>query len=231
MGGQHGCPPVHLPKGKVMFAELEDRYVVFKRSDIKGTSLETSVQNCLKDYNSLRKDLGKGPLTSLVIERDWPEFMPTATALMERVEREELLHRLRDSCDPERAICTTDEELLNLNTSTAKLVRTSMAFEKLGSAMRGNLFYKVDPEESEVPKDPSQKPNRKHSHYFKDVSSLDTLDVYGVCDLFAVEDASGATQHAIKKLLLPGKRGDKSEKKDLQEAVDTLTRRIEMLEG
>lgn len=72
---------------------------------------------------------------------------------------------------------------------------------------------------------------RKHSHYFKDVSKLTEVDVYRVCDIFKVEDPSGATQHAIKKLLLPGKRGaGKSRSTDLKEAVDTLLRRIEMYE-
>lgn len=70
----------------------------------------------------------------------------------------------------------------------------------------------------------------KHGHYFKDVSQLTTVDVYRVCALFGVNDPSGATHHAIKKLLLPGQRGaGKDAIKDLQEAVDTLNRRLEML--
>lgn len=70
----------------------------------------------------------------------------------------------------------------------------------------------------------------KHSHYKKDVSGLSMIDVYRVCDLFGVQDPSGATQHAIKKLLLPGQRGGKSMRQDLQEAVDSLNRRIQMLD-
>jgi len=70
----------------------------------------------------------------------------------------------------------------------------------------------------------------KHKHYFKDVTRLTEVDVYRVCDLFQIDDPSGATQHAVKKLLLPGQRGaGKSTIKDLQEAVDTIQRRIEML--
>ena len=66
---------------------------------------------------------------------------------------------------------------------------------------------------------------KKHSHYFKDVSNLTEIDVYEVCKLFNIKDSSGATQHAIKKLLLMGGRGGgKSAEKDLQEAIDTLTR-------
>lgn len=70
---------------------------------------------------------------------------------------------------------------------------------------------------------------RKHSHYFKPVTHLTEIDVYRTCDLFKVDDSSGATQHAIKKLLLPGGRGVKDRVKDLQEACDTIQRRIEML--
>lgn len=70
---------------------------------------------------------------------------------------------------------------------------------------------------------------RKHNHYFRDVSRLSELDVYRVCDLFC-DDRSGATQHAVKKLLLPGQRGaGKDRMKDLQEAIDTLNRRLEMM--
>lgn len=69
---------------------------------------------------------------------------------------------------------------------------------------------------------------RKHSHYFKDVRGLTEVDVYKICDLFEVSDSSGATQHAIKKLLLPGKRGAKDQGKDIKEARDTLNRLIDM---
>lgn len=70
---------------------------------------------------------------------------------------------------------------------------------------------------------------RKHEHYFKNVKHLTEIDVYRTCDLYKVDDPSGATQHAIKKLLLPGGRGSKDRIKDLQEASDTILRRIEML--
>lgn len=72
---------------------------------------------------------------------------------------------------------------------------------------------------------------KKHSHYFKPVGHLTEIDVYRVCDLFQVNDPSGATQHALKKLLLPGQRGGgKDLRKDMQEAVDTLVRRLAMMD-
>lgn len=69
---------------------------------------------------------------------------------------------------------------------------------------------------------------RKHGHYYKDVSKLISIDVYKVCELFEINDTSGAKQHAIKKLLCSGKRGVKDERKDIQEAIDTLIRYLEL---
>jgi hypothetical protein len=54
----------------------------------------------------------------------------------------------------------------------------------------------------------------KHSHYFKDVSKLNTVDVYRVLSLFEVSDP--CIQHAVKKLLCGGIRGVKSLDKDVQ---------------
>ena len=73
--------------------------------------------------------------------------------------------------------------------------------------------------------------SEKYPKYYKDVSDLDEMDVYEVCERFEVNDHSGCTHHAIKKLLLPGDRtGGKSLRDDIVEARDTLTRRIEMLD-
>lgn len=70
--------------------------------------------------------------------------------------------------------------------------------------------------------------SKKHSHYKKDVSKLDIVDVYRVLELFEVK--SHSVGHAVKKLLCSGKRGAKDEKKDIQEAIDSLQRHLEMLE-
>ena len=69
--------------------------------------------------------------------------------------------------------------------------------------------------------------NRKHGHYFKDVSKLDFIDVYAVLKLFDVTDP--CLQHAIKKLLCAGQRGVKDQVKDINEAKDTLERCLELL--
>ena len=68
--------------------------------------------------------------------------------------------------------------------------------------------------------------NRKHGHYYKDVSKLKAVDVYMVCKLFGVNDA--AISHAVKKLLCSGQRGYKDAEKDIREAIDTLQRYIEI---
>lgn len=66
----------------------------------------------------------------------------------------------------------------------------------------------------------------RHSHYRKDVSHLDTIDVYRVLQLFGVTDP--CLQHAAKKLLCAGQRGAKTQDQDIQEAIDTLHRYQEM---
>ena len=71
----------------------------------------------------------------------------------------------------------------------------------------------------------------KHSHYHKDVSQYDTIDIYAVCKIFDVQDTSGCLQHAIKKLLVTGQRGHKDRKTDIQNAIDTLNRLLELEHG
>ena len=67
----------------------------------------------------------------------------------------------------------------------------------------------------------------KYPHYFKSVSHLETVDVYRVLSLFQVNEP--CIQHAIKKLLCAGDRGNKSMIKDITEARDSLNRHLEML--
>ncbi len=69
--------------------------------------------------------------------------------------------------------------------------------------------------------------SRKHEHYFKDVATLNVIDVYRVLQLFGVTDP--CLQHAIKKLLVAGGRGaGKDITQDIGEAIDTLERWREM---
>jgi hypothetical protein len=63
-------------------------------------------------------------------------------------------------------------------------------------------------------------------HYYKDVENLKQIDVYRVIELFNVP--AGAIDHAVKKLLCAGNRGTKDQVKDIEEAVKSLNRWLEM---
>ncbi len=74
---------------------------------------------------------------------------------------------------------------------------------------------------------PYGKPQPKHTHYFKDVSGLDRIDVYRIIDLYKITDP--CIQHALKKLLVAGGRGaGKDISKDMQEVIDSCVRWQEM---
>lgn len=61
----------------------------------------------------------------------------------------------------------------------------------------------------------------KHSHYIKPCP-YKTIDIYRILTMYEVTDP--CLGHAIKKLLVAGKRGSKDEYSDIQEAIDTLNR-------
>ena len=65
------------------------------------------------------------------------------------------------------------------------------------------------------------------THYFKDVSHLNNIDVYRVLQLFEVTDP--AIQHAVKKLLCAGKRGSKEYTQDINEANVSIKRALSMM--
>ena len=54
----------------------------------------------------------------------------------------------------------------------------------------------------------------------------EVVDVYDV--LMASNVTNPATQHAIKKLLMPGNRGHKDKLTDLKEAYQSIARAIEL---
>ena len=69
---------------------------------------------------------------------------------------------------------------------------------------------------------------KKYPHYFMPVGNATHIDLHDICDWLGVSSVIG---HAIKKLACAGKRGAKSEKQDLQEAIDCINRRIEVLDS
>lgn len=66
--------------------------------------------------------------------------------------------------------------------------------------------------------------------YKKPVGNRTHIDVYDVCDIFEVDDHSGAIQHALKKLLCNGERGYKPAIQDYREAIGSIQRKVELLE-
>ncbi len=64
------------------------------------------------------------------------------------------------------------------------------------------------------------------SKYHREIKSNVYVDVYDVLLAFRVENP--AVQHAVKKLLAPGKRGFKSTITDLEEAIISINRGIEL---
>ena len=63
------------------------------------------------------------------------------------------------------------------------------------------------------------------SKYHKQIRT-ESVDVYDVLKAFGV--TCPATQHAIKKLLMPGNRGHKDQLQDLNEAKQSIERAIEL---
>lgn len=65
---------------------------------------------------------------------------------------------------------------------------------------------------------------KEFSHYHKDVSDYETIDIYDVLDIYEVTNP--AIQHAVKKLLVTGKRGHKDIVRDLKDAYSTISKAI-----
>ena len=68
--------------------------------------------------------------------------------------------------------------------------------------------------------------DKKHNHYFKDVSNLDYIDVYRTLKLFNVTDP--CLQHAAKKILVAGNRGHKDLVRDVKDIIDSCQRFLDM---
>ena len=95
------------------------------------------------------------------------------------------------------------ESLINLETHDYKIV--------------DGILIKVDKEDKQ----------QKHQHYKKDVRHIDYIDVYRIIDLYELHDP--CFQHALKKILVPGARGHKDLTKDINDIIDTMQRKLEMM--
>lgn len=65
----------------------------------------------------------------------------------------------------------------------------------------------------------------KYGHYLKECK-FEKIDIYRILEMYNV--TSPAIQHSVKKLLVAGGRGAKDAKKDVEEAIDSLVRWLEM---
>jgi hypothetical protein len=65
--------------------EREDRYIVFRLSDLGNSLKGDEVRSLAKEYAEQRKLRGKPLLECVVVESDWPEYEPTWRAIEARV--------------------------------------------------------------------------------------------------------------------------------------------------
>lgn len=63
----------------------EERYIVFKVSDLGNSLKGDEIRQLAKEYAEQRRLKGKPPLECVVVESDWPEYEPTWRAIEERV--------------------------------------------------------------------------------------------------------------------------------------------------
>ena len=68
------------------------------------------------------------------------------------------------------------------------------------------------------------------SKYHREIKPNVWVDVYDVLDAFDPDNRNAADDHAIKKMLLPGKRGHKDGIKDRKEAIQAIERSVQIIE-
>jgi len=67
--------------------ELENRYIVLKRTDVErylNEDEKITLSTLCELVDDGRRDSGKNSIDTLVIESDWPEYGPALDALAER---------------------------------------------------------------------------------------------------------------------------------------------------
>ena len=63
----------------------EERYIVFKVSDLGNSLKGDEIRRLAREYAEQRRLKGKKPLECVVVEKDWPEYEPTWRAIEARV--------------------------------------------------------------------------------------------------------------------------------------------------
>ena len=65
--------------------QREERYIVFKVSDLGNSLKGNEIRKLAREYAEHRQQLGKEPLKCVVVESDWPEYESTWKAIEARV--------------------------------------------------------------------------------------------------------------------------------------------------
>ena len=126
----------------------------------------------------------------------------------------------RSECGYSNAVIVWQRETLNDKVASAEVARQEFIGAPFSDLPESDFEAVDDFVESNVEQ------GVKHPHYKKDISHLDTLDIYRVTELFNPH-ACGA--HIAKKALCSGQRGHKDLLTDIQDIIDTAERWKEML--
>ena len=160
---------------------------------------------------------------------DEPKYDPEDIGIAKGYDLDKLAkeYKLRNRCEGE-----TDEEYrymlehciskesINDKVASAEVARQEFIGAPFSDLPEFNFGAIDDFVESNVEQ------GAKHSHYKKDISHLNTLDIYRVTELFNPHSCGA---HIAKKALCSGQRGHKDLLTDIQDIIDTAERWKEML--
>lgn len=65
--------------------QREERYIVFKISDLGNSFKGDEIRQLAREYVEQLRRNGKPPLECVVVESDWPEYEPTWKAIEARM--------------------------------------------------------------------------------------------------------------------------------------------------
>lgn len=77
--------------------QREERYVVFKVSDLGNSLKGDEIRRLAREYAEQRRLKGKKPLECVVVEKDWPEYEPTWRAIEARMTDAQLVPNFADA--------------------------------------------------------------------------------------------------------------------------------------
>ena len=126
----------------------------------------------------------------------------------------------RSECGYSNAVIVWQRETLNDKVASAEVARQEFIGAPFSDLPESDFEAVDDFVESNVEQ------GVKHPHYKKDISHLDTLDIYRVTELFNPHSCGA---HIAKKALCSGQRGHKDLLTDIQDIIDTAERWKEML--